>query len=215
MTLEMAEKIHRFLENNSISSANLMGGEFFCHPRWQEILDILTCTLAKARLVTNGDWAADPTLANEVIRFLTTHQNIYVSVSFDQWHTNRHVDRACSLLKKNNIRFNIAKNGEEPILTSDGLVPVGRADLQAGFYGFMGNYCSKPDHKYSFLIDENGTIYKCAFGIWDYADVDEYLDGGFAARFKEFNTVFYQAFINNCQSCSNVYQFRGHKKRAA
>ena len=54
---------------------------------------------------------------------------------------------------------------------------------------------------YTFLIDEMGQIFKCAFGVWYYADVDEYLDGGFRAKFKDYNSKFYKCFLPSCNSC--------------
>ena len=69
------------------------------------------------------------------------------------------------------------------------------------------NFCSNPEDQYSFLIDEVGKIYKCGFGVWDYADINDYQDGGFAHRFKEFNKKFYDIFISNCSSCISGYNF--------
>ena len=69
------------------------------------------------------------------------------------------------------------------------LVPIGRAESSGGLYSMFGCYCQNPKHHYSFLIDEVGKIYKCGFGVWNYADIDDYIDGGFAPRFKEFNKI--------------------------
>lgn len=68
----------------------------------------------------------------------------------------------------------------------------------------MGCYCHNPANKYSFLIDEEGYIYKCPFGVWEYANVSDYLNGGFSVRFKEFNKKFYDIFIISCASCIRV-----------
>src|ERR1017187_3411455 len=56
MTLEMAENIRMFMINNGAESANIMGGEFFLHPEWKEIITILVKDLSYGRLVSNGDW---------------------------------------------------------------------------------------------------------------------------------------------------------------
>ena len=41
MSTETASKIKMFLINNNINKRiNIMGGEFFCHPNWKEIIDI-------------------------------------------------------------------------------------------------------------------------------------------------------------------------------
>jgi hypothetical protein len=68
-------------------------------------------------------------------------------------------------------------------------------------------YCQNPKKQYDFLIDEVGKIYKCGFGVWDYADISEYLEGEFAPRFKEFNKLFYDQFISNCSRCIRSYDF--------
>ena len=34
-----------------------------------------------------------------------------------------------------------------------------------------------------------------------YANINEYLEGGFDKRFKEFNKRFYSIFIPSCSSC--------------
>jgi radical SAM protein with 4Fe4S-binding SPASM domain len=70
----------------------------------------------------------------------------------------------------------------------------------------MGNYCHNPDKMYTFLIDEDGEIYKCHFGAWNYANVAEYQDGTFAERFQEFNKTFYGCFVSNCARCLDAYQ---------
>jgi len=36
--------------------------------------------------------------------------------------------------------------------------------------------------------------------------VIEYQEGGFAARFKEFNKIFYKAFIPSCRVCQLSWQ---------
>jgi len=58
--------------------------------------------------------------------------------------------------------------------------------------------------RYNLLIDEQGEIYKCGFGSWPYASVNDFLQGGFGARFKEFNAKFYGAFISSCAACQRA-----------
>ena len=67
----------------------------------------------------------------------------------------------------------------------------------------FGCYCQNPENMYSFLIDEKGNIFKCSFGVLCYANIDEYLEGGFRKKFKEVNSKFYSVFISSCQSCYN------------
>jgi len=73
----------------------------------------------------------------------------------------------------------------------------------------FGTYC-QGSNKYQIMIDEEGQIYKCAMGIWNYASVDEYLEGGFDERFKEFHQVFNSVFIGSCSSCIRQHE---HSKR--
>jgi hypothetical protein len=204
MSVETAKKIAEFLIKNEIYSLNLMGGEIFCNPDWREILALLIPPVKYARIVSNGDWAIDqPDFAEYVAKFPTA----YIVISKDQWHTNANIEAAEKLIKKNNIPTKTSDLNESDF----SLVPVGRAEYGGGLYSMFGCWCHNPEHHYSFLIDEVGSIFKCGFGVWDYAEVDEYLDGGFAARFKEFNKVFYSTFIPNCSRCNTSYQLNGKR----
>ena len=89
--------------------------------------------------------------------------------------------------------------------TEFGLIPVGRAIYSFGLYSMLGTSCSNPEDNYAFLIDEDGEIYKCGFGVWDYANVNDYLTGGFGERFKQFVKVFNKTFISSCKSCVRGY----------
>jgi MoaA/NifB/PqqE/SkfB family radical SAM enzyme len=202
MTIEMAHNVSRFLSSNDIHSIQLMGGEFVCHPQWREIFDIIVPNLQSVRLVTNGDWANDKT----VPLYLREHKNIFVSISRDEWHTNLNVDRAISLCEENVISYNVCDPDEA---TNGSLVPIGRGELLSNSYSLYSCYCNNPKHQYSFLIDEDGIIYKCAFGVWDYAEVTDFLDGGFSCLFKHVNSVFYDTFISNCQRCIRAYERNG------
>jgi hypothetical protein len=122
-----------------------------------------------------------------------------MSLSKDRWHTNAGVEEASKWLKENGILTILAtENNTKP----EGIVPVGRAEL--GYWGFfdtMQNLCAGEDEHYTFLINEEGFIYKCNFGVWPYAKIDEYLEGGFRERFKTYNQKFYKVFIPNCRVC--------------
>ena len=201
MTIETAKKISQFLIKNEVHSINLMGGEIYCNPDWREILDILVPSVNIARMVTNGDWVVD---APEFAVHVGKYNNCYVAVSKDQWHTNINIVEAEKLLAENNVLNKISDLNE----TDFNLVPIGRAFGSFGLYSMMGCYCHNPKNQYSFLIDEIGDIFKCGFGVWNYAEVDEYLDGGFPARFKEFNKIFYDVFISSCASCIRSHEFK-------
>jgi len=206
MSQETVEKIAQFVQANGIERLNVMGGEFFMHPEWEELIHTLASAVQIIRLVSNGDWAGSKPTAARVITFLEAHPNIYVSLSKDQWHTNRNTKRAAALLKQHGIVCNVAT---EEQTTEDSIVPTGRGDLYSGMYSMFHTYCSKPDRKYEFLIDEQGTIYKCSYGIWDYDTVDVYLHGGFRKRFKEVGERFYKAFVGSCGYCVRGYRMQG------
>lgn len=211
MTVETSEKIGRFLKANEIKSVNLMGGEFFCNSDWFEIFSNIMNGLSNhARIVTNSDWAANEQLSAKVIEFAKRY-NVYFALSFDKWHTNKYVEEAKALLNTNNISYHLGERECDKEDTFDSpLVPVGRSSFSLGFYGTFGVYCHEEITKYAFLIDESGIIYKCPFGIWDYDEIDNFLEGGFISRFKEVNEKFYKHFISNCKRCIEAYQY--HKK---
>lgn len=195
MSLETARHISTFCKSNNIRRAEVMGGEFFCHPQWQEILDVVGAGLDQIRLVTNGDWADDKKLAAQVISFLLQHDQYYVAISKDQWHSNRHVQAAADQLREADIIHIMADN----VLKPDGLIPLGRARFEFGFYSMFNAYCCHPDVKYNLLIDERGEIFRCPGGsMFRYACVQDHQGGGFAETFKKFNTT----FLRHTMTCS-------------
>lgn len=204
MTIKMAKKIGRFLKNNEVYSVNLMGGEIFCNPKWRKILDEIIPNVQYARIVSNGDWVkGDPTFAE----YLTKFPNCWVCVSKDEWHNMKNVDKALEILEKNNIPTSVPNHKEEEF----NMVPIGRAEFMFGFYSMFACYCHNPQNQYSFLIDEVGEIFKCGFGIWNYASVDEYINGDFPERFREFNKVFYNTYIGSCSSCIRGHNYHNNK----
>jgi hypothetical protein len=204
MSIDSAKKIAEFLTKNEVHSVNLMGGEIFCNPDWREILDIIIPTVKYARIVSNGDWAVSET-GMDFAKHVSKHPNAYIVVSKDQWHTNANIEKAEKLIIENNVLTKTSDLKE----TEFSLVPVGRAEYSDSLYSMFSCWCHNPEHQYSFLIDEVGSIFKCGFGVWDYACVDDYLEGGFAERFKEFNKIFYGTFISSCSRCNMSYKFHG------
>lgn len=211
MTVETARDCSQFCRANSIRRCEIMGGEFFCNPDWEAVMDALVEDMLCVRLVTNGDWAGKKALAERVIKFLSQHpKRVYVSLSKDRWHTNRHVSRAAKLLKEAGIPHNVAT---EEQTTNRSLVPVGRLRLEfTDFFSMWGCYCYEAEKKYSLLIDEQGEIYKCGMGAWPYDNISGFLDGGFAARFKYFNGVFYKCWLPNCRTCQRQEEYAKHSK---
>lgn len=204
MSVSKAKQVSTFLETNRIPSINIMGGEFFCNPDWYEILTVLTKATKSVRLVTNGDWACSEDVKEKLSSYLTDNINkVRVALSMDMWHTNANVQSAREYLEKIGCEYKVATAEET---TPNSVVPVGRGQFHPSIYSMVGCYCGNPIHKYSFLIDELGVIYKCGFGVLNYATVDDYLEGGFRKRFKEFNTKFYSIFILSCSSCIRVME---------
>lgn len=209
MSVEKAKEVGKFLEANEIPYANIMGGEFFCNPDWYEIISIFADKVKVLRLVTNSDWIGNEKVEVGLKMLSETYgPKITMSLSKDQWHTNKKVDAAHEFLDALGIRNNVATEEET---TEGGVVPVGRGELigYSGFYGTWGCYCQDPKSMYSFLIDEEGGIYKCGFGIFQYANVEDYLEGGFDEKFKTTNMKFYKLPLLNCKSC--IRSFEAHK----
>jgi len=200
MSIEVAHQIASFITNNGVIYCTLMGGEFFCHPKWRTIFNIIIPTVKVCRLVTNGDWGQKEYVA----KFLSTYNTkLLISISEDGWHSNKYVRQAKELCDEYDLIWNVPSN---EMKSDNVLVPVGRSKYTTfSLFAMFSSYCSDPSKKYSFLIDEAGVIYKCGFGVWDYARVQDYVRGDFADRFKIFNKKFYSVFIPNCIRCSESY----------
>ena len=202
MTKEQSLLVSQFLKTNEIDYINVMGGEFFCNPEWEEVLENLISHVNIMRLVTNGDWATSP---ERVIAFFERHKDkLFVAVSGDHWHTGKNVEEAGRLLEECGVHYQVSTDKDMP---DSGIVPVGRAELQGGaYYSMLAGYCEKPEAKYSFLIDEEGNIYKCVWGILKYANVKYYIDKTFYERFKKFNQKFYGLpVILTCSKCYRTF----------
>ena len=186
MTIEQSEKTAQFLKNNGIETVNLMGGEFFCNPDWFKVLSNLISAVDFARLVTNGDWVNNMNVKVQLATLVSLFgKKMYFCISKDMWHTNKNVEAAKAYLEEIGAIVRVATEDQT---TRQSIVPVGRARGQyiSGIYDMMGCYCQNPENMYSFLINEEGDIYKCGFGMLRYASIDDYLDGGFRKRFKDY-----------------------------
>jgi hypothetical protein len=199
MTVEVARDIQRFLDANDIWYVAIMGGEIFCHPQWEEIITILSKGREYVRIVTNGDWVGTDFLD----RLPAPIDRFTIAISRDKWHTNTNVVAAIKECKDKGFRCRVANPEEED--DDNTITPVGRGEFHYGLYSSFACFCHNPEKHYTFLIDEEGKVYKCGFGTWDYATVQEYRDGGFAERFKEFNQIFYKLFISNCAACRRAF----------
>lgn len=208
MTIDTSKVIGQFLKSNKIKSANLMGGEFFCNPDWFEIFSNIMGGLSDhARIVTNSDWVINRRTSEKVIEFGKMF-NVYFALTIDKWHTNKHVGRAQKLLDDNGIRYQMGDHESDSENSIDSaIVPIGESAFSFGFYASFGTYCRQEINKYCFMIDEKGIIYKCPFGVWNYDEVSNYLNGGFNLRFKECNSRFYKQFITNCKVCIRSYEY--------
>lgn len=203
MSPAIAADVARFAGSNGVRRMNVMGGEFFCNPDWEAVLEALFGSVDHARLVTNGDWAGPKAMRDRVVGFLSGRDNVHVALSFDKWHTNRHVAAAEKALKAAAVPF-VRADMED----NTGSVPVGRHWLEMdNIYSMFSCWCHKPDRMYTFLIDEEGLISKCPFGMWTYDRIGHYLDGGFRERFKQFHSAFYKTFVPSCHRCADQWQY--------
>lgn len=199
MSIETSKNIKIFLETNNINTITLMGGEFFLNTDWKEIFNILIPNLKYVRLVSNGDWVFD----ESVPKFLSKFDNLKISISKDKWHNNINVDKAIELCEKYYLNYNLPSEAE---ISNDSIVPVGRSMYSHyNMFSLFSVYCHDPKHMYSFLIDEEGEIYKCGFGIWNYTNIKDHLDGSFDKKFKEIGLKVNKVFISNCQRCAESY----------
>ena len=205
MTIEMAEKIKTFLNDHDAVYINLMGGEFYKNRYWKEIFKILIPGLPHCRLVTNGDWAG--VYPYKYIEEFKKYPNLKVSISEDQWHTNKHVRRAREELDYADIMWSMPTPEQA---SEDSIVPIGRSLYQYCMYSSFFAYCTEPQRKYDFLIDEKGDIFKCPFGIWKLCNIE---DPEFKNKFKTFNKKFESVFITNCKSCINIHEFSIRKNK--
>lgn len=206
MSAQQANKVATFCRANNIVWAEVMGGEFYMNPDWEEVLSILGKDIVTVRLVSNGDWANDEALSDSVIRFLSTHRQYYVGLSNDRWHTNAHVRQASDLLRDAQILHRVARPEETAF---DGLIPLGRSKYEPSFYTMFEAACRREDRRYKCMIDEVGDVFKCPYGAIRYANVDQYQDGGFAARFVEFSRKFYRSGVMTCSQCARATSFLG------
>lgn len=206
MEIVSAKDISLFLENNSITKINLMGGEFYCHPQWEQCIHELIKNIEVVRLVTNGDWAGSE-IKKEIVEFALSHPQIYFAISKDSWHTNKYIDEAEEILSEHGV-LHYFDTGEDTGMEY-GIVPIGRGESSFGFYSMFGCYCKNPNCETGFLIDEDGEIYKCPFGIWDYANIRDYINGGFDEKYKEIDYIFNKVFIGNCRTCIQSHRLNG------
>jgi len=206
MTIATAKTIAKFLKANGITYANIMGGEFWLCRNWERVLGTLIWPLSMVRVVTNGDWAADVKNKDAVIKFFQDHPECHMVISKDRYHTNANTELAVALCDQAEILSRIQDKDD-----TDAIVPAGRSEFDYGFYSTFSCYCHNPDKMYAPLIDETGVIYKCGFGIWDYAHVTDHLSGDFHCVFKGFGLKFNKIFLSNCARCSEAY--RMHRRR--
>lgn len=209
MSFETAQDIAKFVKSNDVSYLNLMGGEFFCNPDWYKIFRALIDAAKFARIVSNGDWANVNSVKTKLMKLKDEFDGKFkISISNDKWHTNANVEKAEKFLKEKNFLYNISSSED---MSENAIVPTGRSMFAMSTYSMFACYCRNPEKKYGFLIDEDGEIYKCDFGNFGYANIHDYLDGGFDVRFKEFNKNFYSVFIPNCTTCVRYCMFTKNK----
>ena len=202
MSVATAKTIAQFLVANDIKYINLMGGEVWLNPDWEEIITLLSC-VDRVRIVSNSDFME---LCPEFLPFLTSFENVKLCLSNDKWHTNKHVEVAEKEVNRLGIKCEVSgKNADA--LNNDGIVPVGRMRWGANnMFDMLMAYCQKPENKYSILIDENGEIYKCCFERFAFDNVKGYLvEKSFNVRFKQFGTAFQSIWVPSCLACDRIH----------
>lgn len=139
MSPKKAREISAFCRANDITVCEIMGGEFFVNPHWAEIITTLSAGMKRVRLISNGDWAANPSLAAKVTSTIQKIPQMHVGISRDKWHTNAFVDQACAYLQKANIPFRTPDASE---VTDETIVPIGRAEGTCfNIFSMFGTYC--------------------------------------------------------------------------
>jgi hypothetical protein len=201
MTVTMAKEISNFMFVNNIHTAHVMGGEFFLNVKWKGILKAL-CAKAGLRLATNGDWAGNRRMSNDIIDFLSHHQGINVALSDDRWHTSIHTDEAESILSNAGV---IYEREKPAYLIPNALIPVGRAEVIVfGASTLSSIWCS--NKRFHVLIDEVGDIYKCPVGSsWRFSNIKNHMNGKFSDELQKFLKKFDSASINNCRQCCRIW----------
>lgn len=201
MTLEHAEQINEFLQVNDITRINVMGGEFWLNPNWEAIINALGRGMKIVRIVTNGDWHGNKRARRRVKKFFkSVTLPAYIAISKDEFHHNRHVERAKKFCIGNGIDVVI-----DCETSSEGIVPIKRGRMHRGFYPSIAKRCTRERREEGFMIDEEGNIYRCSLGIWDLDHVSNYLHGGFNERWEEIIKSFRRAFIMSCNQCVRMH----------
>lgn len=202
MSLSRAKEISQFLQVHEISYANIMGGEVWCHPQWEQTLETLVTNIKTVRIPTNGDWSRDSDLAENVVRFLKKHPQCYLAISNDPYHTNTYINKACAICEDHNIKCVLQEEWDEQCI-----MPMGRSKFEiGGLYSTFSCYCHNPETMYSFFIDEDGAVYRCSFGVWQYTYVDLHLDGSFFDEFRRIGRAHNKIFIGNCKMCMRAWR---------
>lgn len=204
MSLEMAKNIRKFINANGVLGLNIMGGEFFCNPKWYEILrEFLESDAVSVRIVSNGDWHGSKTIKEKMSSLIDVYRKkITLDISEDIFHTNSWKNTSLPGF----IKLSGVGTTKNPFQTTErSIVPIGRSWLVPSFYS-ISTYCGNPFNSYSFLIDEEGNIYKCSFGVCGYTNIMNHLDGSFRKKFKDFGIRFYSAGIMNCSSCIRAFE---------
>ena len=78
MSIEMAEKIAKFLTSNNIKNVNVMGGEFFCNPDWYEVMSPIADSVNGGifRLVSNSDWVKSNETRKKLVEFIDKYKDV-------------------------------------------------------------------------------------------------------------------------------------------
>jgi hypothetical protein len=203
MSLEMAKKIRRFVDLAGIERLNVMGGEFFCNPRWYDIMvEFFESSAWLVRIVSNGDWYENSVVRDQISILADLYrEKMCLDISEDRYHTNRWKE---SDLPGFISRLKVHQGKKiDPGEIEKAIIPIGRSWLQYSFYSSLQTYCSNPFSSYSFLIDEEGWVYKCPFGVLRFTNIQDHLEDedSFRKKFKTINQKFRKIPLLSCGEC--------------
>lgn len=212
MAADTAGKVAAFCGLIGVRRVNMMGGEFFLNPDWETIARHFVLAGLRVGIVTSGDFVVDKTVVTALVR-LSGEGRVLIRVSEDSWHHNRNVDRACAALASAGVAFVRQDSGQDTGrgMFDNPVVPLGRSEFDSGtLFSSMACWCSHPEHHVSFMIDEDGTVSRCPFGLFKVGNVAD----GEAARDGLIRTIkaMDKAFIPSCRTCARIHDDIERKK---
>lgn len=198
ITLDILNKNINILKQQNMNYIQLMGGELYLHPEYEQIINICCNNFKLIRLVTNGEWINDDL---NFLNVLINHKDkLFTSISATMYHNNNNVNKINSVMSKNKLYYAFI-----PKISRQNIFPIGRAKkTNVGNFDHPG--CTIDNVKQTFLIDENGHFYKCMFGLWKFLEYDDKIET-FKNNFDSISSTL-KIFLRgrNCIECQLLYK---------